>query len=153
MLHSNIPCNRCKECIPNLVQVYHTDRATGQTPFSQFTQVCQNLDRIATNIHVNNDTHPSAPHSSTKSEIDESDSELPELIDIPEEECDVMMENIPHTNGIIYHLGPDLEDDEGEIMGQFHSLQIPSCPYCHHCTPHVVVDFFIDYHGEPFTRN
>jgi len=104
------------------------------------------------NTHANNGTHPSATPSSTVSEINESDSELPELIDIPEER-DTTMEDIPHTNGIIYNLGPDLEDDEGEIMGQLHSLQIPSCPYCNNCTPHVVVDFFVDYYGEPLTHN
>ena len=102
---------------------------------------------------TNNDIHPSAPHSSTKSDTDESNIELLELIDISEEKCDAMMEDIPHANGIIYNLGLDLKDDEGEIMGQFHSLQIPSCPYCNNCTPHVVVDFFVNYYGEPFICN
>jgi hypothetical protein len=152
-LRSNIPCEQCEECIPCLVQVYRTDWATGQTSFSRFAQVCQNLDRIATTIHANNGTHPSAPHSSTKYDTDESDIKLPELIDISEEECDATMDDIPQANGIIHNLGPDLEDDEGEIMGQFHSLQIPSCPYCNNCTLHVVVNFFVNYYRELFTCN
>jgi hypothetical protein len=28
-LRSDIPCERCEECIPRLIQVYHTDRTTG----------------------------------------------------------------------------------------------------------------------------
>ena len=38
-------------------------------------------------------------------------------------------------------------------MGQFHSLWIPSCPYCNNCMLHIVVDFFVDSHNEPFTHN
>jgi len=94
-----------------------------------------------------------APHSSTRSETNESDSELPGLIDIPEEEDDAMMGNIPHANEITYNLGPDLESDKEEFMGQFHHIATPSCPYCNNCHPHVVVEFFVDFCGEPFTRN
>src|SRR5882762_5386220 len=128
-------------------------RATGRTSFSRFAQVCQTLDRIASNIRANNGTHPSAPHPSTEYDTGEPNIKLPELIDISEGECDAMMEDIPHANGIIHNLGPDLEDDDGEIMGRIHSLQIPSCPYCNNCVPHVVVDFLVDYYGETFTQN
>ena len=54
------------------------------------------------NIYVNNGIHPSTPHSSTESETKESDSKLPELIDIPEEEYDATMGNIPYSNEITY---------------------------------------------------
>src|SRR5882762_10090249 len=91
-LCSNIPCEQCKECIPRLVQVHRTDRDTRRTSFLWFAQVCQNLDRIATNTRANNGTHPSTTPSSTVSEIDESDSKLLELINIPEEERDATME-------------------------------------------------------------
>jgi hypothetical protein len=63
------------------------------------------------------------------------------------------MENIPQTNGITYNLGPDLESDEEKFMGQFHSITPQSCPYCNNCHPHVVVEFFFDFCGEPFTWN
>ena len=82
-LHSDIPCKRCKECIPCLIQVYRTDRTTRRT---QFAQVCQNLDRIAMNIHTNNGIPPLAPHSANESVADESNGEMPELIDTPDDE-------------------------------------------------------------------
>src|SRR5882762_7620948 len=152
-LCSDIPCKRCEECIPRLVQVYRTDHTTGRTVFSQFAQVCQNLDRIAMNIHTNNGIHSSALHSSNESVADESDSEIPELIDTPDYEGVANMENIPQMNGITYNLRPDLESDEEEFMGQFHSIAPSNCPYCNNCRPQVVVEFFVNFCGEPFTRN
>jgi hypothetical protein len=44
MLCSDIPCKRCEECIPRLIQIYCTDCTTRRTVFSRFAQVCQNLD-------------------------------------------------------------------------------------------------------------
>jgi len=152
-LRSDIPCERCEECIPHLVQIYCTDRTTGRTVFSRFAHVCQNLDRIAMNICTNNGIHHSAPHSSNESVADESDSEIPELINTPDDEGIANMENIPQMNGIIYNVGPDLESDEGEFMGQFHSIAPSNCPYCNNCRPQVVVEFLVDFCGEPFTRN
>jgi len=125
-LRSDIPCERCEECIPRLIQVYHTDRTTGRTVFSWFTQVCQNLDRITMNIHINNGTTPSAPHSSNESVADEPDGEMPDLINTPDnDEGSTIMENIPQMNGITYNLGQELESDEEEFMGQFHSIAPP----------------------------
>jgi len=57
-------------------------------------QVCQTLDRIASNIRANNGTHPSAPHPSTEYDISEPNIELPELIDISEGGRDATMEDI-----------------------------------------------------------
>ena len=105
------------------------------------------------NIHTNNGIHPLAPHSSNESVADESDSEIPELIDTPDDEGVANMENIPQMNGITYNLGPDLESDEEEFMGQSHSIAPSNCPYCNNCHPHVVVESFVDFCGEPFTRN
>jgi hypothetical protein len=82
-----------------------------------------------------------APHSSNESVADESDGEIPELIYIPDDdEGGVTMESIPQMNGITYNLGPDLESDREEFMGQFHSIAPSNCPYCNNCHPHVVVD-------------
>src|ERR1700676_3293631 len=71
----------------------------------------------------------------------------------PDDEGITNMENIPQTNGITYNLGPDLESDEEEFMGQFHSIAPSNCPYCNNCHPQVVVEFFVNFCGEPFTRN
>jgi hypothetical protein len=148
-LRSDIPCERCEECIPCLIQVYRTDHTTRRTMFSWFAQVCKNHDRIVMNIRTNNDIPPSALHSSNESLADEFDGEMPELIDIPDDEGGATMENIPQTNGITYNLRPDLESDE--FMGQFHSITPSNCPYCKNCHPHVIVELFVDFCGEPFT--
>jgi len=105
------------------------------------------------NIRTNNGIPPLAPHSSNGSVADESDGEMPELIDTPDDEGGAIMENIPQMNGTAYNLGPDLESDEEEFMGQFHFIAPSNCPYCNNCHPHVVVEFFVDFCGEPFTQN
>jgi len=96
------------------------------------------------NICANNGIHPSAPHSSNKSGADESNAEMPELIDIPDEEHNTTMENIPQINGIIYNLRLDLESDE-EFMEQSHSIRPSSCSYCNNCHPHIVVEFLVNF--------
>ena len=63
------------------------------------------------NIRTNNGIHHSAPHPSNESVANESDSDIPELIDTPEDEGIANLENIPQTNGITYNIGPDLESD------------------------------------------
>ena len=151
-LRSDIPCKRCEECIPHLVQIYRTDRTTGRTLRTWFAHVCQNLDRIAMNIRTNNGIHHLASHLSNESVADESDSEIPELIDTPDDEGIANMENIPQMNRIIYNMGPDLESDEEKFMGQFHSIAPSNCPYCNNCHSQVV-EFLVDFCGEPFTRN
>jgi hypothetical protein len=78
------------------------------------------------NIHINNGTTPSAPHSSNESVADEPDGEMPDLINTPDnDEGSTIMENIPQMNGITYNLGQELESDEEEFMGQFHSIAPP----------------------------
>jgi len=105
------------------------------------------------NICTNNGIPPSVLHSSNESVVDESDGEMPELIDTPDDEGGAIMENIPQMNGITCNHRPDLESDEEEFMGQFHSIAPSNCPYCNNCHPHVVVEFFVDFCGEPFTQN
>jgi len=70
-----------------------------------------------------------------------------ELIDISEKNVMQRWRISLMPMGYIY-LGLDLKMMKGKSW-TIPFLQIPSCPYCNKLTPHVVVDFFVNYYGEP----